>query len=111
LNAEQTPIGDQPKWGESAIAVTRHRPTLGQEDWRNLAQAFAAFVSGNYAALVIPANVAVESRLSRLLSNTLKLREIPNDLAHLGRLKTQVSKIEAAELLAGALFGFDSSLS
>jgi hypothetical protein len=118
-------------------------------------QAFAAFVSGNYPALVIPANVAVESRLSRLLSSTLTLRDIPsyrvedfltsaatysyqlnvvlplilnllgvpqlappvrgalnrlrslrNSLAHLGQLKAEISSAEAAELVAGALFGF-----
>jgi hypothetical protein len=150
-----TPANEPPDHGVSAIAVTWHLPTPGEEDWRNLVQAFAAFVSGNYTALVIPANVAVESRLGRLLSSTLKLkgiagdraddfitnaatysyqlnvvlpvllsfvgapqlapqirgslnrlRSLRNELAHSGQLTKQLSNHEAAELLAGALFGF-----
>lgn len=38
------------------------------QSWRNLFDAFEAFVSAQYASMVVPANVAVESSLLRLMA-------------------------------------------
>lgn len=43
----------------------------GDEAWRNLIDAFHAYAGRRYEAAIVPANVAVESRLSQLLGTFL----------------------------------------
>jgi hypothetical protein len=43
----------------------------GDESWQNLFDAFEAFIATQYASVIVPANVAVESSLFRLLTKFL----------------------------------------
>lgn len=60
--------------GETTVSVciTWVPHTTNDEAWENLVSACRAFYSRQYQAAVIPANVAVEARLSRLLTAFLE---------------------------------------
>jgi hypothetical protein len=45
--------------------------TADDESWQTLVDAFEAFAQGRYTSMVVPANVAVESALSRVLAGFL----------------------------------------
>ena len=55
----------------ASILVTWVTYVGDDESWQNLVDAFEAYGQGRYAAEIIPANVAVESILSRILSGIL----------------------------------------
>ena len=67
------PIGEEPH-GKTrvtvAVAWIRHTPD--DQVWQNLTDAFQLYLHGRYESAVIPANVAVESTMSRLLADFLK---------------------------------------
>lgn len=54
------------------VTVTWIHHTSDDESWHNLVRAFRDYVDGRYEAAVIPANVAVESILSRTMAEFLK---------------------------------------
>jgi len=49
-----------------------------EESWTNLVMAFEAFNNKAYDSTIIPANVSVESKLSRILSDSLSNMLLPN---------------------------------
>ena len=53
------------------VMVTWVPHTAEDEAWQNLIDAFQAYVIGRYQSEVVPANVAVESKLARLLAKFL----------------------------------------
>jgi hypothetical protein len=57
---------------ELNISLTWVPGGANDESWNNLGTAFENFLKKNYKACIIPANVAVESKLSGLLSRYLK---------------------------------------
>jgi hypothetical protein len=64
------PITDEGSSEETNVCVMVTWVPHGKSDesWQNLFDAFEAFVAGQYAAVVVPANVAVESSLLRLMT-------------------------------------------
>ncbi len=57
--------------GHTNIFVTWVPSSADDAAWTNLVTAFSHYVGGNYEASLIPANVAVEARLSRFLEHNL----------------------------------------
>jgi len=69
INLYPRPIGGGPhKETQVSVLVTWVPHTADDEAWRNLINAFQAYVLGRYHSAVIPANVAVESTTNRLLA-------------------------------------------
>jgi len=137
-----------------AIYVTWVERSPDDTAWNNLVSAFDFYVDGDYEYSLVPANVAVESRLFRFIAKHLgaqiakirvtdflenhatyghqlnillpfivqrlrgpnmpdplrgrlnRLRDLRNQVAHLGRCETELSKDDCAELITAALFGF-----
>jgi len=143
--AESTPVAISVSWVQTAFT---------EESWQNLVQAFEAYSIDKFHSPIIPANVAVESRLGMVLQeyyskfasqdrvedfletratysyqlNVLlpvlthsvkfpnlpdhirgelnRLRDLRNDLAHRGKLNTQLDKSSCAKLVCASVFGF-----
>ena len=143
--AESTPV---------AISVCWVQTTFTEESWQNLVHAFEAYSIDRFPSAIIPANVAVESRLTRVLQeyftkfaakdrvddfletratysyqlNVLlpvlthwvnfpqlpdhirgqlnRLRDLRNDIAHKGKLDSELDKSSCANLVCAAAFGF-----
>jgi len=54
------------------VLVTWISHTADDISWQNLVDAFIAYSEGNLNRAIIPANVAIESKLSRLMDNVLR---------------------------------------
>lgn len=63
--------GDPTRETTVSVLITWVPHTTNDEAWENLVSASRAFYSRQYQSAVIPANVAVEARLSRLLTSFL----------------------------------------
>lgn len=68
------PLSDyiEPKETVVNMMVTWVPHTSADESWQNLVDAFEAFSHGHFSNCIIPANVAVESKLSILLTRYLE---------------------------------------
>lgn len=67
------PATDQPAVDtELNVMVCWVPSTIADDSWQSLVDAFEAYATDRYAAMVVPANVAVESALSRLLTHYLE---------------------------------------
>lgn len=64
------PITDDgsPEETKVSVMVTWIPHGRADESWQNLFDAFEAFIAGQYSAVIVPANVAVESSLLRLMT-------------------------------------------
>ncbi len=137
-----------------AVFVVWVNTSFTEESWLNLVQAFSAYSNDMFASAIIPANVAIESRLIRVLNDYIgkfaskekveeflegratysyqlnvllplithltnfpklpdhirgflnKLRDHRNDLAHKGKLDSDIDKSLCAKLLCASVFGF-----
>lgn len=69
------PFGNkgEPQATEVSVLVSWISSSRDDESYQNLIDAFEAYSGEKYAAMVVPANVAVESALSRLLTPFLQL--------------------------------------
>lgn len=63
---------EQPRGTRVAVSVTWVLHTLDDEAWQNLVNACRAYYTQQYQAVIIPANVAIEVRLGRLLTAFLE---------------------------------------
>lgn len=149
------PFGDQDPQ-DTRVAVMVSWVPEGPDDiaWENLVRAFHAYSQRQYASAIIPANIAIEVRLVRFLTDYLtqsagkervedfldnaathshrlnvllrvaanhvsapelsetlrghlnRLRKLRNQIAHYGRIDSELGADESAELILSAYFGF-----
>lgn len=67
--------GTSPKFkGTVGVAVWWVPPSPDDQAWRSLVDAYEEFHEETYAAVVVPANVAVEARIGRLLDDFLRYK-------------------------------------
>lgn len=73
INLYPMPMGGEARNSTPvAVLVTWVPHSADDEAWQNLVDAFESYGAGRYQSVVVPANVAVESRLSRLLAEFLR---------------------------------------
>lgn len=73
---------------EIAIAITWVPHTANDDAWQSLVDAFEYYAAGRYASVIVPANVAVEAPLLRMLRRTLAMNKISRD-----RIKSFFSQV------------------
>jgi len=65
------PFGEPAPETPVAVSISWIQTTSADESWQNLVQAVEAYSIGKFQSAIIPANVAVEAKLSNVLQNHL----------------------------------------
>jgi hypothetical protein len=66
------PWGDKPSRTELSVLISWVPRTADDDSWDNLVRAFEAYAAKDYPAMIVPANVAVESSLTVLMTRYLE---------------------------------------